>query len=282
MNDWSQTEVDLIIADYFSMLSDELSGIPINKSFHRQALLPLLNNRNGASVEYKHRNITAVLIALEKPFLKGYKPMWNYQKLLAERIRNYLDQHQVELEPKFETFTETTILSPDYTQQIFDKTLQQAPEISKDAKKVKEEITAYGKRASKINYLEREQQNATLGRMGEEFVLAYEKWRLIQAGKESWADKVEWIADDDDAAGFDILSKNDNGTDRYIEVKTTKLSKETPLFFSQNEYIFSKENSSQYHLYRVFNFAQSPKLFIANGSFDDFCLKEPVTYRGNF
>ena len=113
-------------------------------------------------------------------------------------------------------------------------------------------------------------------------VLRYDKWRLIARGKESFAEKVEWIAQNDDGAGFDILSKNDDGSDRYIEVKTTKLTKYTPIFFTGNEYQFSKDNRPNFHLYRVFNFADKPKLFELRGSFDDFCKKEPVLYTGRF
>ncbi|WP_414601187.1 DUF3883 domain-containing protein [Algoriphagus sp. NG3] len=81
---------------------------------------------------------------------------------------------------------------------------------------------------------------------------------------------------------FDILSHNPNGTDKFIEVRTTKLAKETPIFFSSNEYQFSKVNNDSYHLYRVFDFAKSPKLFTVNGDFDSFCRKEPVQFKGWF
>ena len=39
MNDWSNLEVELIVADYFSMLSKELSGLTYNKAEHRRRLL---------------------------------------------------------------------------------------------------------------------------------------------------------------------------------------------------------------------------------------------------
>ncbi len=59
-------------------------------------------------------------------------------------------------------------------------------------------------------------------------------------GKEKFAEQVRWISKEKgDGAGFDILSRNLNGTDKYIEVKTTKLAKETPIFFSKNELDFS-------------------------------------------
>jgi hypothetical protein len=69
---------------------------------------------------------------------------------------------------------------------------------------------------------------------------------LINQGKEKLAEQVRWISKEEgDGAGFDILSRNLNGTDKYVEVKTTKLAKETPIFFTKNELDFSIENSRQ-------------------------------------
>ena len=54
--DWSETEVALIVADYFDMLRKELAGEPLNKSEHRRRLMPLLDGRSKKSVEFKHQN----------------------------------------------------------------------------------------------------------------------------------------------------------------------------------------------------------------------------------
>ena len=114
-------------------------------------------------------------------------------------------------------------------------------------------------------------------------MIEYEKWRLIHAGKAGLADKIEWVSKErGDGVGFDNLSYNRNGAYRYIEVKTTKLGKETPIFFSMNEYRFSKEHVSNYHCYRVFDFAENPRLFIVSGKFDGFCRMEAVGFKGYF
>src|SRR5690606_12343154 len=98
-------------------------------------------------------------------------------------------------------------------------------------------------------------------------------------GKGNLADQVKWISKDEgDGAGFDILSRNPNGTDKYIEVKTTKLGKETPFFFSRNELQFSKNKTSDFHLYRLFNFEKNPKMFIKNGGLDTICSAIPITF----
>ena len=39
---WTDAENDLIVADYFAMLADDVCGRPYNKAEHRRGLLPLL------------------------------------------------------------------------------------------------------------------------------------------------------------------------------------------------------------------------------------------------
>ena len=110
-----------------------------------------------------------------------------------------------------------------------------------------------------------------------------EKQRLIEAGKENFADKIEWHSKElGDGLGYDILSRNENGTDRYIEVKTTKLSKETPIYLSRNEILFAAKQPDNFFLYRVFNFDKKPKLFIKNGEYENFCKLIPQSYKGHF
>ena len=59
--DWSPEENDLIVADYFAMLGEDVHGRPYSKAEHRRALRPQLNGRSDASLEFKHRNISAAL-----------------------------------------------------------------------------------------------------------------------------------------------------------------------------------------------------------------------------
>jgi hypothetical protein len=139
------------------------------------------------------------------------------------------------------------------------------------------------RRPIKVNYLEKEQNNRSLGLKGEELAISFERYLLNLAGKYALADQIEWVSKEQgDGLGFDILSKNINGTDKFIEVKTTKLSKDSPFFFSSNEYKFSSEHNINFHLYRIFNFSSQPKIYTLNGSFDSFCKIEPINFMGYF
>lgn len=53
MATWTNIEVELIVADYFDMLSKELAGRNYTKAEHRRKLLPQLNAfSNFASVNF--------------------------------------------------------------------------------------------------------------------------------------------------------------------------------------------------------------------------------------
>lgn len=274
---WSNTEVQLIVADYFNMLSAELKGEVYSKAEHRRALKPLLQNRSDSSVEYKHQNISAVLIELGQPYIKGYIPRFNYQAILKDAVVDYLNQN-LKIEDQFRVFSDKDI-SPQKRDFNFDRFMVEPPKINMAV----EPKATYHRSPIKINYLEREQKNSRLGFLGEELVMEFEKWHLINAGKEKLAEQIRWISKEEgDGAGFDILSRNLNGTDKYIEVKTTKLAKETPIFFSKNELDFSVENSGNFHLYRVFNFEEQARMFTRNGALNQICNAVPVSFKGYF
>ncbi|HUS86473.1 MAG TPA: DUF3883 domain-containing protein [Bacteroidales bacterium] len=273
---WTDNEINLIVEDYFSMLRTELAGGTFNKANHRRALLPLLNSRSEGSIEFKHQNISAVLARLGQPFIRGYLPRYNYQKVLEDKVLDYLIGNR-NIEEDFRIFSEKEVVLPKKIH--FDKLIVDAPVIGE----VKEPTNAYTRSPIKVNYLEKEQNNRKLGEKGEELVLEYEKWELRRLGKDSLADTIRWIAiEEGDGAGFDILSRYTNGKDKYIEVKTTKLSKEAPFYFSRNELLFSKDHSENFHLFRLFNFEKNTKMFTKVGSLDSICNSIPVTYRGYF
>lgn len=275
--DWTPEEVKLIVEDYFEMLLFELNHKKYNKTSHRKSLIPLLNKRSDGSVEFKHQNISAALINMGLPYIDGYKPRFRYQKkLLEKQISEYIKYHRLVLERNFENFANETVL-PKSKILSYDDVLEDAPETSL----VEEREPLY--RPIRVNYLEKEQNNRRLGEQGESFVIEYEKLRLINAGKDSLSEKIEWVSKDlGDGLGYDILSRNNNGTDRYIEVKTTKLAKETPIYISKTEIGFASKEEKNFYLYRVFDFDTQPKLFIKNGKYESFCEVTPQIYKGYF
>jgi len=90
-DDWSRVEVEAAVSDYFDMLAMELRGEAFNKAEHNRNLQKLLNNRPKGSIERKHQNISAIFIALGYPYIDGYKPLGNYQRLLRDVMEERLN-----------------------------------------------------------------------------------------------------------------------------------------------------------------------------------------------
>lgn len=274
-SDWSKNEIKLILDAYLQMLNLEINGKDYNKAQFNRDLLVRLNNRSRGSIEFKHQNISAILMKYNMPYIVGYKPRSNYQHLLEDIILEYL-AYKNELDNLLEKFSE-----PSYTAkpELFDpSTFLVKPPTPLQLGDPRPE---YKRKLNKPNYLAIEQSNKTLGQSGEELVIQYEKWYLNQLDKPSLAESVEWTSKDKgDGAGFDIISKYENGKDKYIEVKTTKLGELTPFYFTRNELEFSRDNSSDFFLYRVFKLYQSPRMFAKKGSFDSICNYEPTNFIG--
>ena len=278
--DWTKTEVDAIVADYFEMLQAELCGDSFNKSEHRRGVAPKLDNRTDGSIERKHQNTSAVLIGLGLPYISGYKPLGNYQTLLAREVQRFVDTH-----PQFLQVVQTDVDRPADVPALADilGALVEAPSDSGFAPGIMLDAPAtYRTRTGRTDYLQREMSNASLGLAGEEFVLEFEQERLSRIGDGGLADRIEHVAQTQgDGAGFDIRSFDDAGADLFIEVKTTRYGKQTPFYISANELVFSREKRSSYGLYRVFEFRVEPKLFVMPGAVDERCVLHPTVYRAH-
>ena len=261
---WSESEVAAIVNDYFEMLSCEMAGQPYNKSQHRRKLSSKLLNRSNGSIERKHQNISAILIELGMPYISGYKPLKNYQRyLLPDAILDYLAKF-----PKIHTQITQDIETVPAVPSIDDilSILVDPPEKNENSyPKIADSSQQYSRYS--CDYLKREASNIRLGLVGEKFAINFERARLIAAGKENLADKIEHVSiAQGDHLGFDILSFELNGSDRFIECKTTKYGINTPFYISANELRFSEINSCNYYLYRIFEFRESPRIFALHGN----------------
>ena len=270
--EWSQTEVEATVADYLHMLFMELSGQSYNKSAHRKLLVTKLNSRSEGAIERKHQNISAILLENGWPYINGYKPLGNYQSMLKEMVEKRLRDNRLLDEAAIQATLSpaTTPLLQDYS-----RTLVSPPEQHWVAK----EPAAVYRLPQQRDYLEREARNASLGLAGETFVLSFEHLRLRACGQHKLADKVEHVSQSQgDGLGFDVLSFEADGRERFIEVKTTAFGKETPFFISQNEVSFASDNATQFHLYRLFDFRRTPRLFDLPGVVEQHCKMSPANY----
>jgi|WetSurMetagenome_2_1015567.scaffolds.fasta_scaffold04351_2 hypothetical protein len=272
--DWTRIEVEATVADYLHMLTLQFSGQTYNKSAHRRALLLKLNNRSEAAVELKHQNISAILLDLGFPWITGYKPRGHFQSLLRDVVEAQLTQNKLIDEA---ALAAATSIAAAPLLEDFSDVLVEAPKLAGAT----HEPTSppYYSAPKKRDYLEREARNISLGKAGEEFVMNFEQFRLQKLGKKKLADKVDHVSiSKGDGLGYDILSFEPDGRERYIEVKTTAFAKETPFFISRGEIQFAKNYEEQFHLYRLYEFRKSPKLFDLVGSVEKHCLVNPISF----
>ncbi|MEE9312157.1 MAG: DUF3883 domain-containing protein [Planctomycetota bacterium] len=94
-----------------------------------------------------------------------------------------------------------------------------------------------------------------LGNAGEKAVISNEKRKLHIAGFPRLAEKVEQVSvTRGDDEGYDVLSFDSNGKEKWIEVKTTTGRQATQFHISENQLRTADQNPSKYWLYRLYEF----------------------------
>jgi len=251
---WTDEENDLIVADYFAMLADDVFGRPYSKAEHRRALLPLLNGRSEGSIEFKHQNISAVLKGLGEDWIPGYKPAFNFQMSLVDAVVRWLAINPAWLGrlPDSRPATGLEESAPIW--------IGPPPTLSNQPPP--QELEQMLHIARKFDVAGRDERNRALGRAGEERVLAHEWASLRSAGRDDLARKVRWVSEEDgDGAGYDIASFAPDGQARLIEVKTTNGWERTPFHITRNELAVADERRSEWRLFRLWNFSREPRAF---------------------
>ena len=267
--DWTDEELDRIVADYFDMLGEEIASIPFNKAAHNRALRNQID-RSKSSVEFKHRNISAVLVELGLPRIRGYFPAENYQAAIIASIDRYLSRNPVALHP------EKVVEGWAERQGLFVGTPPQLMPVT-PRKPVIERLVR------KFNPVERDFRNRKLGREGEELVFHHERLRLKQLDRPDLAKKIRWISEElGDGAGYDILSFDVHGKERLLEVKTTVGADITPFYITRNELSLAGERPDAFRLCRVFDFSASPRMFELAPPLEDFVHLSPLSYEASF
>lgn len=254
------------------MLRMELIGEPFFKSRHNDALQNLIKRSKG-SIEFKHQNISAVLVLLGEPWIAGYKPRNNFQKALIDGIERYLENRQSYIPLKAHQIAglEEANLS------LF---IEEPPQKMNDTEDIH---PALSRLIRKFDPAKRDERNRALGKAGEERALHHEHWRLKHAGRGDLARRVRWVSQEDgDGAGYDIRSFTNSGEERLLEVKTTMGHRTTPFYLSQNEKEFAEERGDALRIFRLYNFASAPRAFEMAPPLEERLVLSPTNYRASF
>ena len=250
---WTDDENDLIVADYFGMLADDLAGRPYNKAEHNSRLQTRIS-RSPTSIEFKHQNVSAALKAFGETWIPGYKPAFNFQGSLLDAVAKWLAQN-----PRRSGMVEKSLRQRALNER---GQLWIGPPPTLSNQPPPEELDQILHIARKFDVAGRDERNDALGRLGEELVLLHERSTLAALGRKDLAKRVRWTSQEDgDGAGFDIASFLPDGRDRLIEVKTTNGWERTPFLISRNELAVADERRSEWSLVRLWNFSREPKAF---------------------
>jgi predicted restriction endonuclease len=282
---WNWLETEATVQDYFAMLTKEINGEKYNKAQHRRTLLPKLMQRSEGAIEFKHQNISAVLIEMGQPYITGYKPAFNVQGQLKNVVLAHLAAHQNQLD--------NILLSAETSPQAaghLTQTIQWQTVLDNDIPERISQVTEPPRKylARKTNYTQRESNNRRLGEQGEAFVIEYERQRLIAANRADLAQEVQWSSQEKgDGLGYDVRSfqwLNEQPIEEvhYIEVKTTNSGKYQPFYISENERAYSKQHPKNYSLYRVYDFNKQSRIFQLHGAIDQHVHLSPQNYRAGF
>lgn len=255
-DDWTDAQNEKIVADYFAMLADDLTGRAYNKAQHNRVLQTQIGRPRG-SIEYKHQNISAVLKGLGETWILGYKPAFNFQASLVDAVARWLDRH-----PDWESRAVAHPTQNDNATAREGASLWIGPPPTHSNAPPPDELEQMTAIARKYDVAARDSRNRALGKAGEERVLASELYSLKAAGREDLANRARWVSDlDGDGAGYDIHSFNPDGSDRLIEVKTTNGWERTPFHITRNELSFAEANRASWVLVRLWDFAREPRAF---------------------
>lgn len=251
-NSWTNAENDLIVADYFDMLIHDFADKPYSKAEHNRTLQKMTGRTRG-SIEYKHQNISAVLMSLGEFWIPGYKPAKNYQSSLVNAIERWLKNNP--------GFWQTSVTAENLIHEPSAILTIDPPPAPRQDQSIEVQQMA-SPMAHKFDFRERQERNRVLGKMGEEFVLRCEKARLTHYGRNDLARCVKWISEvEGDGAGYDIESYSVEGDIRLIEVKTTNGWERTPFHISRNELNAANDRPEEWRLMRLWNFARRPRAF---------------------
>jgi hypothetical protein len=292
-DDWSEEELDLIVHTYFAILE----GIPAAKRGFKADMKRTLDaqiNRGIGSIDFKLGNLSFIATEIGLPELPGFAPARKAQKgPIYKAFDRYVSAHpEVLADDAFLSLPganqqggvgELTVASPPEQWVAAGAELlltDSAPPLSEPKGGRPEGLVRL---IRKFDPAARDQRNRVLGRLGEQHVLNHEIARLIAADRMELAMKVEWTSDvHGDGAGYDIRSFEPDGSDRLIEVKSTKGGPTTDFYITRTEREVSVERPDAWRLYRLHTLPTNPRLFVLPPPLEHSVRLEPESWRARF
>jgi hypothetical protein len=136
---------------------------------------------------------------------------------------------------------------------------------------------------SNVDYEKEARELKKLGDRGEKIVMDLESKRLKDAGRSDLAKKIERVSLKSDSYGYDIFSFENDGTEKYIEVKATRSRVGAANFFLTVNEFKTALQCNNYFIYMVYDImSRYPRVWCIKNPFkpeNNDVVKIPVNYR---
>ena len=274
-DDWTDEQNDAVVADYFEMLRLDRAGAPFVKAARYRRLAARIG-RVPKSIEFKLQNVSAVLEVLGLDPLQGYPPARHFQYSLIDAVKRWVDRFpDVLAAPTLEEVSRATVSEEPLLATAPPPTMRNAPPSKEEERRM-----AIGR---KFDIAERDMRNRELGKAGEMRVLAHERARLRSSRRTDLVSRIDWVADRNDAAGFDILRFETDGRERLIEVKTTNCRWDrAPFHITRNELGVAEARPKEWMLFRLWDFSGDQRAFELRPPLDAHVSLMPTSFEARF
>jgi len=268
---------EVLVQNYFIMLDAELQGELYSKADHRNRIMKELGATDSEAVDMAHRHISGVLAETGLPFADGFPPETGFDAALEKAVQVFIEGNPELIEALWIDAVPSASTIP---VELDDAKAHWAPTPAPAGFRPSGKAAWHPPGVNEIDYRVRESRNRNLAIAGERFVLAFERARLREAGRKDSLDQVAWQSQTfGDSFGYDIRSVEEDGSERFICVKTTNYGNRFPFDLTYREIQRARENIANFHVYRVFRFSRDAKLFIVPGERLVRETLEPVVFR---
>ena len=272
---WTAAERAGAIALYLRMLDMHIRGETPRQRQLFEEFAAQYPARNVNSIKNKIYNVSACFAALDLPYLENLTPRFNFQRDLLDDVQHAAAKNAELLDELARLPSQR--LGMTTTSSAADARVD-PPTLSPDAERFMGKARV---QRGPIDYVGREQANAALGLVGEEWVVAFERTRLTAAGREDLARDVRHVARlDGDGFGYDVRSFDPRSErERFIEVKTTRSGILTPFYLTRNEVDVSRRVPEQFSLYRVHSYGLRTRVYWLDGALEKTCDLAAMSFR---
>lgn len=252
-----------LFAHYFSMLEAGVRGEVLGQAEHFRKLMNEFGALSEARIRQEYAEVSAVLLQCGLPFLDVYPPAEPVKQVVRRQLVRYLSQARARLEDIW--LGEAAVRRVRLPDEVLDLPGAWAAPPLNDDFRVDAFLAGRARFPRFGGFQRREERFDTLREAGCRFALAFERTRLKMESQARLARRVRLLEPAERTDGFDMVSFDPDGAERYIRVAATQYSRRFPLLVEPRTLVASYRHGERFYLYRVFHFCWDAKVFMVQG-----------------